>query len=146
MNMKRQRGAPPMKTMIWPFEIVMSFVSLGWTYVMFKHVNMFEEQSTSWLVLNATIQEWVVGFITMALALIKIYGFVLKSNRCRKVGLTLSGVWWSMICAAISMGDGAFTISTGSVAYAGYAVLCFLTSSSIKEGEKVADSDERSVS
>lgn len=144
--METKRGASPMKTMIWPFEIVMSFVSLGWTYVMLRHVNMFEEQSTSWLVLNATIQEWVVGLITMTLALIKIYGFLLKSNGCRKLGLTLSGVWWSMICAAISMGDGTFSISTGSVAYAGYAVLCFLTSSSIKEGEKVADSNKRSVS
>ncbi|MGE7650468.1 hypothetical protein ACQKM1_22235 [Peribacillus frigoritolerans] len=135
-----------MKTMIWPFEIVMTFVSLGWAYVMFREVNMFEEQSSRWLVLDATIQEWGVGLITLSLALIKIYGFVLKSNRCRKIGLTLSGVWWSMICAAITMGDGAFSISTGSVAYAGYAVLCFLTSSSIKEGEKVANSNKRGVS
>ena len=146
MCKSREGEQPIMKTMIWPFEIVMSFVSLGWAYVMFRQINLFEEQSSRWLVLNATLDEWAVGFITLTLALIKIYGFVLKSNKWRKVGLTLSGVWWSLICVAITMGDGSFSIGTGSVAYAGYAFLCFLTSSSIKEGELVGDSHERNVS
>ncbi|PJN91547.1 hypothetical protein [Bacillus sp. mrc49] len=52
----------------------------------FRELNLFEVQSSHWLVFNATLDEWAVGAIT----------------------INLSGVWWRMICVAITMGDGSF--------------------------------------
>lgn len=116
-------------------EIVLSYISLGWAYVLFTSPQLFES-SESWnQVREIASYEWVVGSVAFIAAITKIYGIILKNKRIRWIGLMLSCIFWITIAAGMLMAKGYLDFTTGFVVYSGLAVLSLWTSKEVMKGD-----------
>lgn len=128
-------GGKNVKTMT-AVEIVLSYISLGWAYVMFTSPNLFES-SDSWnQVREIMAYEWVVGSVALLAALTKIVGIVLNNKKTRWVGLIMSAIFWVTIAAGMLISKGYFEFSTGFIVYSGLAVLSLWTSKEVMKDVK----------
>lgn len=117
-------------------EIVLSYVSLGWAYVLFTSPQLFES-SESWNQVQEIMSyEWVVGTVALIAALTKIVGLILGNNRIRWAGLMMSAVFWITIAAGMLIAKGYLDFTTGFVVYSGLAVLSLWTSKEVMIGDK----------
>lgn len=124
-----------MKTMT-AVEIILSYISLGWAYVMFTSPNLFES-STNWnQVQEIASYEWAVGSVALIAALTKIVGIAMKNKRVRWVGLLMSAFFWIVIAAGMLIAKGYLDFTTGFIAYSGLAVLALWTSKEVMIGDE----------
>lgn len=116
-------------------EIVLSYVSLGWAYVMFTSPQLFES-SDSWnQVESVASYEWVIGTVALICAMTKIVGILLGNMRMRWVGLIMSAVFWITIASGMLIAKGYLDFTTGFIVYSGLAVLSLWTSKEVMVGD-----------
>lgn len=112
-------------------EIVLSYVSLGWAYVLFTSPLLFES-SDSWNQVQQIMPyEWLVGSVALVAALTKIIGLILKNKRIRWIGLIMSAIFWITIAAGMLIAKGYLDFTTGFVVYSGMAILSLWTSKEV---------------
>lgn len=109
-------------------EIIVSYISLGWAFVMFTDPNVL---LASWELLGEIASRWVFGAIALVFALVKIVGIWLDNFKLRTFGLVLSSFLWTFVSIANLFANGYFSLSTGFVVYSGVAVLCMWASKEI---------------
>lgn len=112
-------------------EIVLSYISLGWAYVLFTSPQLFESSENWNQVQQIMPYEWVVGSVALTAALTKIVGLILKNKRIRWIGLIISAVFWITIAAGMLIAKGYLDFTTGFVVYSGMAVLSLWTSKEV---------------
>ena len=112
-------------------EIVLSYISLGWAYVLFTSPRLFESSDNWNKVQEIMPYEWLVGSVALIAALTKIIGLILKNKRVRWVGLIMSAVFWITIAAGMLIAKGYLDFTTGFVVYSGMAVLSLWTSKEV---------------
>lgn len=117
-------------------EIVLSYISLGWSYVFFTSPNLFESSDNWNQVREVMAYEWVVGVVALVAASTKIIGLLLNNNKIRWIGLIMSAIFWITIAAGMVIANGYFHFSTGFVAYSGLAVLSLWTSKEVRRYDK----------
>lgn len=116
-------------------EIVLSYISLGWAYVLFTSPDLFES-SASWNQIELLASsEWVIGTIALVCALTKIIGIAMGAKRIRWVGLIMSAVFWIAIASAFLIADGKLEFTTGFIVYSGIAVMALWTSKEVKNND-----------
>ena len=116
-------------------EIMLTYISIGWTYVLFTSPALFDNNS-NWDKIQAIANyEWVVGIITLTCALVKIIGIAVKSNRLRWLGLLMSTVLWVVIATSFLIADNTFKLTTGFIVYSGIAVMSLWTSKEVMMGD-----------
>jgi len=114
-------------------EILITYISLGWSFVMLTNDDIFDK-SENFNKLQSLVQtEWVVGVVCLFLAIVKIYGMVLKNNKIRWLGLILSTFFWIIVSSTFLLSAGKFMINTGFVVYSGLAVMCLWTSKEVNK-------------
>ena len=114
---------------------MLSYISIGWTYVLFTSPNLFEN-STNWdKIQSIASYEWVLGIITLVCALVKVLGMLLNHKRLRWLGLLMSTVLWVVIAASFLVADDIYKITTGFVVYSGIAVMSLWTSKEVMMGD-----------
>lgn len=127
-------GGNNVKTMT-AVELVLSYISLGWAYVLFTSPQLFES-SDNWNQVRQVIEyEWVVGCVAMVAALTKLLGIVLNNIKIRWIGLIMSAIFWIVIAAGMVIAKGYFEFTTGFVAYSGLAVLSLWTSKEVTKSD-----------
>ena len=112
-------------------EIVLSYVSLGWAYVLFTSPLLFESSDNWNQVQQIMPYEWLVGSVAFVAAMIKIIGLILKNKRIRWIGLIMSAVFWITIAAGMLIAKGYLDFTTGFVVYSGMAILSLWTSKEV---------------
>ncbi|MGA4519582.1 hypothetical protein ACPA0F_20200 [Solibacillus silvestris] len=112
-------------------EIVLSYVSLGWAYVLFTSPLLFESSDNWNQVQEIMPYEWLVGSVAFVAAMTKIIGLVLKNKRIRWIGLIMSAVFWITIAAGMLIAKGYLDFTTGFVVYSGMAILSLWTSKEV---------------
>lgn len=112
-------------------EIVLSYISLGWAYVLFTSPQLFESSENWNQVQQIMPYEWVVGSVALTAALTKIIGLLLKNKRIRWAGLIMSAIFWVTIAAGMLIAKGYLEFTTGFVVYSGMAVLSLWTSKEV---------------
>lgn len=116
-------------------EIVLSYVSLGWAYVMFTSPQLFES-SDSWnQVKGVASYEWVIGVVALTAAMTKIIGILIGNKRMRWVGLIMSAIFWITIASGMLIAKGYLDFTTGFIVYSGLAVLSLWTSKEVMDGD-----------
>ncbi|WP_144510002.1 hypothetical protein [Bacillus sp. FJAT-22090] len=116
-------------------EIVLTYISLGWAYVLFTSPNLFET-SSNWMIIGEIASyEWLLGVIALACALVKIVGIVLQHKRIRWVGLVMSTVFWIVIATGFLISAGHISLTTGFIVYSGIAVMSLWTSKEVLSDE-----------
>lgn len=112
-------------------EIMLTYISLGWAYVLFTSPLLFDNSSNWDKVQSIANYEWVLGIITLVCALVKVVGMLLQNRRLRWLGLIMSTVLWIVIAASFLVADDAFKLTTGFVVYSGVAVMSLWTSKEV---------------
>lgn len=112
-------------------EIVLSYVSLGWAYVLFTSPLLFESSDNWNQVQEIMPYEWLVGSVALVAALTKIIGLILKNKRIRWIGLIMSAIFWITIAAGMLIAKGYLDFTTGFVVYSGMAILSLWTSKEV---------------
>ena len=112
-------------------EIVLSYVSLGWAYVLFTSPLLFESSDNWNQVQEIMPYEWLVGSVALIAAVTKIIGLILKNKRIRWIGLIMSAVFWITIAAGMLIAKGYLDFTTGFVVYSGMAILSLWTSKEV---------------
>lgn len=112
-------------------EMLVTYISLGWAYVMLTNNDIFEQSNNFEVLKSIAHKEWVIGFICLAMALIKITGMMLKNTKIRWVGLIFSSIFWTLVSAAFLLSANKFDLNTGFVVYSGLAVMCLWTSKEV---------------
>lgn len=112
-------------------EIVLSYISLGWAYVLFTSPQLFESSENWNKVQEIMPYEWLVGSVALVAAATKIVGLILKNKRVRWAGLILSAIFWVTIAAGMLIAKGYLDFTTGFVVYSGMAVLSLWTSKEV---------------
>lgn len=112
-------------------EIVLSYVSLGWAYVLFTSPLLFESSDNWNKVQEIMPYEWLVGSVALVAAMTKIIGLILKNKRIRWIGLIMSAVFWITIAAGMLIAKGYLDFTTGFVVYSGMAILSLWTSKEV---------------
>lgn len=112
-------------------EIVLSYVSLGWAYVLFTSPLLFESSDNWNQVQQIMPYEWLVGSVALIAAVTKIIGLILKNKRIRWIGLIMSAVFWITIAAGMLIAKGYLDFTTGFVVYSGMAILSLWTSKEV---------------
>lgn len=128
-------GGFNMKTMT-AVEIVLSYISLGWAYVLFTSPQLFESSENWNQVQEIMPYEWVVGSVALVAALTKIIGLIVKNKRIRWAGLMMSAIFWVTIAAGMLIAKGYLDFTTGFIVYSGLAVLSLWTSKEVMIGDK----------
>ena len=117
-------------------EIMLTYISLGWAYVLFTSPTLFESGG-SWTTISSVIpSEWMLGTIALICALVKIIGIILQHKRMRWTGLLLSTIFWVVIATGFLMSNGFVGLSTGFVAYSGIAVMSLWTSKEVMTNDR----------
>ena len=112
-------------------EIVLTYISIGWAYVLFATPTLFDDNS-NWDKIQAIANyEWVVGIITLVCALVKIAGMALQNKQLRWLGLLMSTVLWVIVATSFLIADDTFKLTTGFVIYSGIAVMSLWTSKEV---------------
>ena len=117
-------------------EWVVTYVSLGWAYVMLTNDSIFSNSRNFEMLAEITRKEWVVGVICLCLALIKILGFALKKNRIRWVGLILSTIFWVFVSATFLLSAEGLDFNTGFIAYSAISVMSLWTSKEVISNDR----------
>ncbi|BAK15867.1 ammonia permease [Solibacillus silvestris StLB046] len=112
-------------------EIVLSYVSLGWAYVLFTSPLLFESSDNWNQVQQIMPYEWLVGSVALIAAVTKIIGLILKNKRIRWIGLIMSAIFWITIAAGMLIAKGYLDFTTGFVVYSGMAILSLWTSKEV---------------
>lgn len=112
-------------------ESLITYISLGWAYVMLTNSEIFERSENFNQLEILVHSEWIVGIICLILASIKIFGNILKNKRVRWLGLILSALFWICVSASFLISDTPFSLNTGFIVYAGIAVLSLHTSKEV---------------
>ena len=128
--MRRQLGGNTLKQ-ITVVEIMLSYISIGWAYVLFTSPNLFDDSATWDKIQSIASYEWVLGIITLVCALVKIVGMLVHNKRLRWLGLLMSTVLWVVIAASFLVADDSFKLSTGFIVYSGIAVMSLWTSKEV---------------
>ena len=116
-------------------EFMLTYISIGWAYVLFTSPALFDNGSNWDKVQSIANYEWVVGIITLACALVKIVGIALQNNRLRWLGLMMSTVLWIVIATSFLLADDTFKLTTGFIVYSGIAVMSLWTSKEVMTGD-----------
>ena len=112
-------------------EIVLTYISIGWAYVLFTTPTLFDNNS-NWDKIQAIANyEWVVGIITLVCALVKIVGMALQNKQLRWLGLLMSTVLWVIVATSFLIADDTFKLTTGFIVYSGIAVMSLWTSKEV---------------
>ncbi|MGI2329642.1 hypothetical protein [Planococcus sp. YIM B11945] len=110
---------------------MLSYISLGWAYVLFSSPQLFES-SQSWNEVEAIASyEWVVASCAFICAITKVIGMALGNARLRRIGLLMSAVFWVIIAAGMLISTGGLNMNTGFIAYSGIAVMSLWTSKEV---------------
>lgn len=112
-------------------EIMLTYISIGWAYVLFTSPSLFENSSNWDKVQSVANYEWILGIITLVCALVKVVGMLLQNKRLRWLGLMMSTVLWIVIAASFLVADDTFKLTTGFVVYSGVAVMSLWTSKEV---------------
>lgn len=116
-------------------EIVLTYISVGWAYVLFTSPNLFEDGG-NWLAISEiAAYEWVIGLIALVCALVKVIGIVLQHKRIRWIGLIMSTIFWILIATSFLISSGYIDFSTGFVVYSGIAVMSLWTSKEVMSND-----------
>lgn len=117
-------------------EIMLTYISIGWAYVLFSSPTLFED-SSNWDKIQAIANyEWVVGIITLICAMVKIVGITLQNKRLRWLGLWMSTILWIVIATSFLIADGTFKLTTGFIVYSGIAVMSLWTSKEVMMNDR----------
>lgn len=117
-------------------EIMLTYISVGWAYVLFSSPRLFDN-SSNWEKIEAFANyEWVLGLITLICALVKIVGITLHNNRLRWLGLMMSTVLWIIVATSFLIADDTFKLTTGFIAYSGIAVMSLWTSKEVMMNDR----------
>lgn len=112
-------------------EIMLSYISLGWAYVLFSSPRLFES-SQSWKEVEAIASyEWIVASCALICAVTKIIGMAIGNTRLRRIGLLMSAFFWVFIAAGMLISTGGVRMNTGFIAYSGIAVMSLWTSKEV---------------
>lgn len=117
-------------------EIMLSYISIGWAYVLFTTPDLFDKNSTWDKIQLVANYEWVLGLVAVACASVKIIGILLHHRRLRWLGLILSTFLWVFVAASFLIADDTFKLTTGFVAYSGLAVMSLWTSKEVMMRER----------
>ena len=112
-------------------EIMLTYISIGWAYVLFTSPLLFENGSNWDKVQSIANYEWVLGIITLVCASVKVVGMLLQNRRLRWLGLIMSTVLWIVIAASFLVSDDTFKLTTGFIVYSGIAVMSLWTSKEV---------------
>lgn len=112
-------------------EIMLTYISIGWTYVLFTSPALFDNNSNWDKIQLIANYEWVVGIITLVCALVKIVGMALQNKQLRWLGLLMSTVLWVIVATSFLIADDTFKLTTGFVIYSGIAVMSLWTSKEV---------------
>lgn len=112
-------------------EIMLTYISLGWAYVLFSTPTLFEDGGNWVAIGEVAIYEWVIGLVALFCALIKIIGILLRHKRLRWIGLIASSVFWVVIAGSFLVAQGQVAFTTGFVVYSGIAVMSLWTSKEV---------------
>lgn len=112
-------------------EGIVTYISLGWAYVMFTNEFIFKNSENFSKMESIVQKEWAVGLVCLILAVIKIYGMVMKMRRVRWIGLILSTIFWVIVSATFLLSAEEFELNTGFIVYSGIAVMCLWTSKEV---------------
>ena len=116
-------------------EIVLTYISIGWAYVLFATPTLFDDNS-NWDKIQAIANyEWILGIITLVCALVKIVGMALQNKQLRWLGLLMSTMLWVVIATSFLIADDTFKLTTGFVIYSGIAVMSLWTSKEVMMGD-----------
>lgn len=117
-------------------EIMLTYISLGWAYVLFTSPDLFENGG-NWLALGEiAAYEWIIGLVALICALVKIIGIVLRHRRIRWLGLMLSSIFWVVIAGSFLIAQGQVEFTTGFVVYSGIAVMSLWTSKEVTTNDR----------
>lgn len=115
-------------------EIMLTYISIGWAYVLFSSPTLFEN-SNSWAKIEAIASyEWVLGLVALTCAAVKIIGMALNHTRVRWLGLIMSATLWVIIAASFLVADGTFKLTTGFIVYSAISVMSLWTSKEVMMG------------
>ena len=117
-------------------EIMLTYISLGWSYVLFTTPTLFEAGGSWTTISNIIPSEWILGVVALICALVKVLGIVLQHKRIRWAGLMLSTVFWIVIATGFLMSNGSVEFTTGFVAYSGIAVMSLWTSKEVMTNDR----------
>lgn len=117
-------------------EIMLTYISLGWAYVLFTSPDLFENGG-NWLALGEiAAYEWIIGLVALICALVKIIGIVLRHRRIRWFGLMLSSIFWVVVAGSFLIAQGQVEFTTGFVVYSGIAVMSLWTSKEVTTNDR----------
>lgn len=117
-------------------EVVLTYISIGWAYVLFTTPDLFDKNPT-WNKFESVIgYEWVVGIAALVCAVVKIVGIALHHARLRWLGLLLSTFLWVFVAASFLIADDTIKLTTGFIAYSGLAVMSLWTSKEVMIRER----------
>jgi len=117
-------------------EWVVTYVSLGWAYVMFTNDTIFSDSKNFEMLAFIAKKEWVIGIICLSLALMKILGILMKSKRLRWLGLIASTIFWVMASAAFLLSADGLDFNTGFIVYSAISVMCLWTSKEVMSNDR----------
>lgn len=117
-------------------EVLLSYISIGWAYVLFTTPDLFDNSST-WSKFDSVLgYEWLLGIIALVCAGVKIVGMALNHARLRWLGLLLSTFLWVFVAASFLIADDTIKLTTGFIAYSGLAVMSLWTSKEVMIRER----------
>ena len=116
-------------------EIVLTYISIGWAYVLFTSPALFDHNSNWDKVQAIANYEWILGIITLVCALVKIVGMTLNNKRLRWLGLMMSTMLWVVIATSFLIADNTLKLTTGFIVYSGIAVMSLWTSKEVMTGD-----------
>jgi len=118
-------------------EWMLTYVSLGWAYVLFTSPHLFE-MNPSFSEIGAIVNsEWIMGVIVTICALTKMIGMFIGSVTIRKIGLLMSTFLWIMVATSMLIATGGFNASTGFIVYSALAVMSLWTSKEVTKSDRV---------
>lgn len=117
-------------------EALLSYISIGWAYVLFTTPDLFDN-SASWGKFESVVgYEWVLGIIALVCASVKIVGMALHHARLRWFGLLLSTLLWVFVAASFLIADDTIKLTTGFISYSGIAFMSLWTSKEVMIRER----------
>ncbi|CEG28070.1 hypothetical protein [Bacillus sp. B-jedd] len=121
-----------------PVEAVVTYISLGWAYVLITRPGLFEMSANFNTIREIAKYEWAVGLVALICAIVKIIGMALHHYRLRWLGLMMSTVLWVIMAAGFLLAQDTIRLNTGFIAYSGIAVLCLLTAKEVIRYDRAA--------
>lgn len=112
-------------------ELIVTYISLGWAYALLTTPDLFERSENFNKLQSLVNYEWVVGFIVLVCAGVKVVGIALGKRRMRSIGLLMSAVFWIVVAASFLVAVGRIEVNTGFVVYSGIAVMSLWNSKEV---------------